>query len=424
MSQVLLPADISGTQKVFDPKLGKVVGTINNRFDARNNGAREATAADTGVFFPNGQPNAPTTIESLGRVKFNVGDIRTNFDREDGKGRSLGISRNDFVFPEKLHGGGLPFIKIDVFEVNSVPGVTSTVQNRSAASFVAGAGEAFGKAKDLVGAAVDAANQVDFVGKVIDATGKVVDAAGDVVDSVADTQKIKERVSSLFKDFSLNRYSDTRVCSIALPIPEGLNTQYTQDYNDISLTSAFGNIGFAAQALAEPKFLDRNDPYLGELAATLGSKALGSSADLTNLLTFGASGRVVNPQMEMLYRSPTFREFVFDFRLVPRNAYDTLRINEIIRELKYRSSPTFCGTTTGRYYVPPARFAFTFFNADGTENEFLFSSKQCVMTNISLDYAPNGYATHRDGSPVEIRLQIQMKETAMITAEDFEERNY
>jgi hypothetical protein len=374
------------------------------------------------------KPSAQT-IESLGKVSFAFGGGRgeTDFKRDSGPGEV------DLTFPEVIHGGGLPFIKFDIFEINSNPGadVKLTVQNRSSKSLSEGAASVIKAGSNLVESTAGAVSNLPFGQNAIDATkdaaaavGKLAAAGTQAVGAAAgisfDPQKFKDQVSSLFKDFSLNRYSDTRVASITLPIPDGLTTQYSQNYGQTSLTKAFGAAGFGAQALAEPKFLDKNDPYLAELSTTAASKIFNTSEDITNILQFGLSGRVVNPQMEMLYQSPNFREFTFDFRLIPRTASDTGKILNIIQHFKYFSAPTFCGATTGRYYVPPARFAFSFFDNAGQPNNYLFRSKQCVVTNIAVDYAPNGYATHSDGSPVEVRLSVQLQETAMITAADLD----
>jgi len=371
------------------------------------------------------QRPTPVTVESLGKVNF-------KFDQKDADfKRDIGPPNRDYTFPESLLRGGIPYVKLDIFEINSNPGaeVPNTVQSRSAASFTAGAASLFSAAATAAETAGTTASNI--LGKTItEGATNTAAAAGNLVNAAAqkynfDPQKFKEKVSTLFKDFSLNRYSDTRVSSITLPIPDGLATQYAQDFGQpVSLTAAFGALGFAAQAMAEPSKLDKNDPYLSELASLTANKLFNTSEDLTNILQFGLSGRVVNPQMEMLYRSPLFREFTFDFRLIPRTQADTAKIYNIIKELKLRSSPTFCGTTTGRYYVPPARFAFTFFDNYGQPNDYLFRSKQCILTNLSVDYAPNGYATHDDGSPVEIRLSMQLQETAMITSEDYSPGGY
>jgi len=392
-------------------------------------GSMRAASKETLEFVTVTGKRIPETIESLGKVPFNFGGGRGESDFT----RSSGAGEPELTFPESIHNGGIPFIKFDIYEINSNPGadVKSTVQSRSTASLTAGAASVIKAGSNLVESTAGAVAQLPFGQNAIDLTKKAADVSGQVVAAGTkavsaaaglnfDPQKFKDQVSTLFKDFSLNRYSDTRVASITLPIPDGLATQYSQNYGQVSLTKAFGAVGFGAQALAEPKFLDKNDPYLAELSTTAASKLFNTSEDITNILQFGLSGRVVNPQMEMLYQSPNFREFTFDFRLIPRTQSDTQKILNIIRYFKYFSAPTFCGATTGRYYVPPARFAFTFFDNSGQPNDFLFRSKQCVVTNIAVDYAPNGYATHSDGSPVEVRLSVQLQETAMITAADLD----
>ena len=39
----------------------------------------------------------------------------------------------------------------------------------------------------------------------------------------------------------------------------------------------------------------------------------------------------------------------------------------------------------------------------------------CVLEDVSVDYAPNGWAAYNDGYPVQTRLTLQFKETTMIT---------
>jgi hypothetical protein len=41
-----------------------------------------------------------------------------------------------------------------------------------------------------------------------------------------------------------------------------------------------------------------------------------------------------------------------------------------------------------------------------------------VLESVALDYAPNGYATHYDGAPIETRMQLIFKETTMISRAD------
>ena len=51
------------------------------------------------------------------------------------------------------------------------------------------------------------------------------------------------------------------------------------------------------------------------------------------------------------------------------------------------------------------------------ENRYMQRIGESVLENVSVDYAPNGFATFNDGSPVQIRLTLQFKETNILTRE-------
>ena len=44
----------------------------------------------------------------------------------------------------------------------------------------------------------------------------------------------------------------------------------------------------------------------------------------------------------------------------------------------------------------------------------------CVLTNIQVDYAPNGWSAYNDGYPVETRLTLTFKETDIVTKSDID----
>ena len=49
------------------------------------------------------------------------------------------------------------------------------------------------------------------------------------------------------------------------------------------------------------------------------------------------------------------------------------------------------------------------------ENTKLFDIGLCVLSNVTVDYAPNGWSTFIDGQPTQTRLTLQFKETSVIT---------
>jgi hypothetical protein len=248
------------------------------------------------------------------------------------------------------------------------------------------------------------------------------------VDYVGDAKK-------MIQNFSLKRNQEMLSGMIALMIPEGMTATYDQEYEGISITQALGAAGFIAQAAGSSKTsstgrVDGVNPYLAEGAATLAGRFMGEQ--VAKIGTFATSGMVVNPQIELLYTSPTLRKFTLDFRLVPRNenearilfgrfdrqANSTQEVKTkdlgILNLLKYYSAPKIVENTGGRYFIPPAQFQLEFYRGAQDFNGNLFKTKNCVLESVNLDFGPNGFATHRDGVPVEVRMQLTFQETVML----------
>ena len=53
----------------------------------------------------------------------------------------------------------------------------------------------------------------------------------------------------------------------------------------------------------------------------------------------------------------------------------------------------------------------------GKRNENIFQINTCVLTKLSVDYAPAGWSTYTDGMPVQTTLSMQFKEMEILTKE-------
>ena len=331
------------------------------------------------------------------------GDVRYKKDE-------LGILQ----FPLALEDRNLPYVLFKVFETQQDVG-NNAAKSQSEASYTSGFVNFINKAK----ATGTALNQEVLGGFLGNAATSVATDAVNTIDKVGEEVgigNISSQLKDAFRNFSLNRNSQQLRVAMALFMPDGLSTSYDHQYDELSLTSVLGGAGMFAQAMStENGALKAKDPFVIEAASKLAGSipGLSSSQELTNLLLFGSTGRTINPQMEMIYNSPRLRTFTFDFRLVPRNAAEAAQIKNIIDRFKYFAAPEIPLGTTGRYFIPPARFEIEFYHR-GAKNNYLFKTKQCVLETISLDYAPNGYASHYDGAPVETRMTLGFKETTII----------
>lgn len=349
-------------------------------------------------------------------VERTAGTSGTRFSKSD-----LGILK----FPLSLEADGVPYILFKIFEVTTQRTAAddpTTASIRAGAAFAgdavsqisaaipgaesAGAAAVGGALGGLPGATiVGGLSATNELGNTINKIGTVL--LGDDVDLVS-------RTKNLISNFSLKRNVEQLQLAIALFMPDGINTSYDNEYEAISVTATLGALGFGAQALAARNGATSDkDPFIAEAAAGVAGRLLGND-ELTRLGIFGTTGRVINPQLEMLYTSPVLRKFTFDFRLIPRNEAESGVILTIINQLKYYAAPSIPDNSTGRYFIPPAQFELEFYDGNNNQNPYLFKTKKCVLSGINVDFSPNGFATFKNGAPVETRLQLTFQETVII----------
>jgi hypothetical protein len=226
--------------------------------------------------------------------------------------------------------------------------------------------------------------------------------------------------------------------AIALYMPDTLQYTYSQSYDQLSLGSELGG-----QALAGGKSV--YDAYQSgdtgavtaaiaktaaetakQLGGTAAAKALGSPA--TGQAILAATGRVQNPMLEMVYKSPNFRSFQFDFTFYPRDEKEALEVQRIIERLRFHQAPELL-KNAGGFLVPPSEFDIKFYYA-GSENPNIPQIATCVLTTLDVNYAPNGFSAYevpgennpaigRTGMPVAIQVTLQFQEITYLTKADF-----
>ena len=216
---------------------------------------------------------------------------------------------------------------------------------------------------------------------------------------------------------------------INLYVPDNLNATYSAAYDDISLTESLGKPYFLAQAgstlfdyLKESGEKSAialankagNDPFVRTFLANIIQNRLGTS----NLPELAAKqvGQALNPQLQVLFKGTGFRTFQFDFLLTPYSQSEADEIQKIIKEFKLAAAPRINTTAffnEGLFLEVPDLFEIEFFYK-GKVNDKVHRIGRCVLENINVDYAPNGWSSFNDGSSVQTRLSLQFKETIII----------
>lgn len=245
------------------------------------------------------------------------------------------------------------------------------------------------------------------------------------------TQNLTNVLDSL-KALDVVRQDST---TISLYVPDSLNATYSTGYDELSLTEALGKPYFIAQIgssisdylKAGPQ--DANgiankvgsDPFVRTLVSQFAQNRLGT----TNLpdLALKQIGQAVNTQLQVLFRGVGFRSFQFDFLLTPSSKEEAEQVKSIIKAFKMASAPEINSAAffqQGMFLKVPDTFNINFFYK-GEENKNVHRIGECVLENINVDYAPNGWSSFNDGSAVQTRLTLQFKEIVIVDKNKIEE---
>lgn len=389
-----------------------------------------------------------TTFASLDVVEVTTDQVREGSGDRSSPPRYISFPKDLDITSDPTSESGfkmLPYLKLNISEIKRDQGIPATGpgtvdQDAAARSIAAGSGEAVSAITSPIGLGFISAGLAAALGggvittAVAGGAGAAIGEYGDsAISSILGLQKddsIGNKFKSRLEGFGVRRNVEDIKTQIILPMPENIGVAYDQQYLEAGMTQALGLPGLVAQAFAARQGgaapIKSLEPYALELATSLAQNVPGVGSNADRILFFGTTGLVVNPQLEMLFTSSALRRFVLDFKLTPKNKEDSLRLfskdyrTGIISALKYYSAPEIPNNlSTGRYFIPPAQFELEFYRGGNYKNESLFKTKKCVLTSVSVDYTPNGYITHEDGSPAQISMQLNFVETSIISRSDY-----
>jgi hypothetical protein len=148
------------------------------------------------------------------------------------------------------------------------------------------------------------------------------------------------------------------------------------------------------------------------MAATMSSSFL-ASLGLTGLepsdILARTTGRVSNPNMELLFRGPNMRQFEFAWKFACRSADDAKRIRQIIKFMKLQCLPEV--EESNNLINSPNVFFIRYVNGN-TRIKSLPQPKICALLDFGIDHTPDGmgWAAYEDSHPVSTSLVMQFAE--------------
>ena len=222
---------------------------------------------------------------------------------------------------------------------------------------------------------------------------------------------------------------ETILGSVILPVSSRINDTNSCNWGEskmnvaqIALAGAAlggieGNIGEPLREIADD--IQKNTDALKKVVGfAFAEAAVGTGGQLLTRQT----GAIINPNIELLFNSPQLREFSFDFTLAPRDKIEAEVVIKIIRFFKQGMAPI--RDTSRLFLKSPHTFQVEFLKRVGgssQSNPFIGKKKECALTNVSVDYTPNGtYSTYDDGVMTAYKMSLTFKELEAVYNDDYD----
>ena len=226
--------------------------------------------------------------------------------------------------------------------------------------------------------------------------------------------------------------------TVVLPIPGGIQdsqaVSWSKDNMDatqialanIALTAITEGMGAGADAFTQNVGNVTNAG--GDVGKAVATKIAGMAAGAGSLMT-RTTGAVMNPNMELLFNSPSLRSFSFSFQLAPRDKKEAESVVKIIRFFKQGMAPI---RSKSRLFLrSPHTFRLAYkhkgldprggkTNSSATDHPFLNKFKECALNSFGVNYTPQGqYSTYEDGVMTSYQMSMGFQELTPVYNDDY-----
>jgi len=197
-----------------------------------------------------------------------------------------------------------------------------------------------------------------------------------------------------------------------------------------------GGLAVKGELLLKLKDAITNSQSANALLKTgVGSQILsmaGFSVSPESILARGF-GVIPNSNLELLFNSPTLREFTFQYRMSPRSEPEAREINKIIRFFKQgmaakkqnsiSGNPTYGSAGSASYFLgTPNVFQLQYKTSGGNPIKGVNRIKTCALTGFAMNYTADGnWAAYDEGQPVSVIMNMSFKELEPIYDTDYQE---
>ena len=212
--------------------------------------------------------------------------------------------------------------------------------------------------------------------------------------------------------------------SVILPMPSAIGDGNKTDWGAGSMTPAqMAASGVVKKLLgkdAKSAVEQANQSAQAFMADGDGKKAMENffTEQLTGAedLLSRTEGRVMNPNMELLFKGPGMRSFSFSWKMSPRDEKESIVIAKIIRMFKQSMAPQ--KVPSALFLKAPSVYDIEF-RSGTSRNRFLPKIKTCALTDCSVNYTPDGsFMAYDNDSMVAYEMSLSFQEIEPIYNND------
>jgi hypothetical protein len=216
------------------------------------------------------------------------------------------------------------------------------------------------------------------------------------------------------------------VATIALHVPNQLSVRYSMQWSDedtatLQMTESgieqiLGALNSKSKSASEG-ILDVTKNTGSEIAQNV---ILSKGAGAVSGGALSAKLRIAaNPKKEQAFKGVDFRTFTFDYQFFPRSEKEAEMVLNIIQTFKFHMHPEF-KSENHFVFIYPSEFDILYFT-NGAENRSIHRHTSCVLTDMNVNYTPNGsFTTFANGMPTQINMQMTFKELLILTKEQID----
>lgn len=235
--------------------------------------------------------------------------------------------------------------------------------------------------------------------------------------SAQSNRQVQEAVGSLSEILKANLIAEAEIRStqnrtqydeygplICMPLPEKIKDSLRVSYSNADLGMAAVGAVFGQDIASPNKDGDSLASNLVGNASYVIRTLIAALPGGVGALSQKLSGSIPNPFSAAIFEKVTPRKFNFNWTIQPQTPEESVKLRDVINHLRYWSLPN---PSEKRLILDvPYEWELSFV---GTS--FLYSFSRCIMSNIDIDYSPNGFnAFMADGAPQAVTISLEFEE--------------